>query len=268
MSGALRTIVVTGSASGIGAATRARLEAEGARVIGVDLRDAEVVADLATAAGRAESLERIGKLAGERLEGAVTCAGLAGLPGRPGSLLVALNYFGSVELLAGMRPWLAHGEAPAAVAISSNSTTTSPLVPIELVERLLADDAEGAAALGDRLGSLACYAPTKLAVARWVRRHAPTPDWIGAGITLNAVAPGKTETAMIAEGRADPVIGPHIDRFPVPAGRSGRPEEIAALIAFLLGPEARFFCGSVIFCDGGTDAQARPDAWPAPLARS
>ena len=46
------TIAITGSAGGIGAATRARLEADGHRVIGVDVRDAEVIADLATAAGR------------------------------------------------------------------------------------------------------------------------------------------------------------------------------------------------------------------------
>jgi NAD(P)-dependent dehydrogenase (short-subunit alcohol dehydrogenase family) len=105
---------------------------------------------------------------------------------------------------------------------------------------------------------------TKTAVAHWVRRHAPTPEWIGQGINLNAVAPGKTETAMVAEGRADPIIGPHLDAFPLPIGRDGRPEEIAALLAFLLGPEARFIVGSVIFCDGGTDAQARPDDWPRP----
>ncbi len=264
----MRTTVVTGSASGIGAATRARLEARGERVIGVDLRNAEVRADLASEEGRREASTRIGALAGESLDGLVTCAGLAGLPNRPGRVLTELNYFGTIELLEALRPLLAQGERPAAVAISSNSTTTSPLVPRDLVELLLAGDRAGAAALADRLGSLACYAPTKLAVAHWVRRHAPTPAWIGAGITLNAVAPGKTETAMIAEGRADPVIGRHIDRFPVPAGRSGQPDEIAALIAFLLGPDARFFCGSVVFCDGGTDAAARADDWPAPLRKS
>ena len=263
-----RTVVVTGSGSGIGAATRARLEARGERVIGVDLRDAEIQADLASSAGRRQALERIGALAGESLDGLVTCAGLAGLPNRPGHVLTSLNYFGTIELLEALRPRLARGARPAAVAISSNSTTTSPLVPHELAERLLAGDGEGAAALADRVGSIAAYAATKLAVAHWIRRHAPTPGWIGAGITLNAVAPGKTETAMIAEGRADPVIGPHIDRFPVPAGRSGQPDEIAALIDFLLGPDARFFCGSVIFCDGGTDAQARADDWPAPLPRA
>ena len=49
-----------------------------------------------------------------------------------------------------------------------------------------------------------------------------------------------------------------------PLGRNGRPEEIAALIAYLLGPDARFFCGSVLFCDGGMDAQFRSDDWPKP----
>ena len=47
-------------------------------------------------------------------------------------------------------------------------------------------------------------------------------------------------------------------------GRRGRPEEIAALIEFLLGPDARFFCGSVVFCDGGTDAMTRADDIPPP----
>ena len=48
-----RTVVVTGSASGMGAATKARLEADGQRVIGVDIRDADVFADLGSADGRA-----------------------------------------------------------------------------------------------------------------------------------------------------------------------------------------------------------------------
>ena len=65
-------------------------------------------------------------------------------------------------------------------------------------------------------------------------------------------------------GRDHPTVGPLIDAFVSPLGRNGRPAEIAALLQYLLGPDARFFCGSVIFCDGGMDAQLRADEWPRP----
>ena len=72
-------------------------------------------------------------------------------------------------------------------------------------------------------------------------------------------------TPMIDEGRTDPNIQAGLEMFEatIAVGRPGRPEEIAGLIAYLLGPEARFFCGSIIFCDGGTDALFRADDWPA-----
>ena len=56
------------------------------------------------------------------------------------------------------------------------------------------------------------------------------------------------------------------DVFPVPIGRPGRPEEIASLLAYLLSPDAGFFCGSVVFADGGTDAAVRADDFPTPRA--
>lgn len=263
----MRTYAVSGSASGIGAATRKRLLARGDRVIGIDLRDAEIPADLATAAGRRQAIERLESLSGGVLDGLVPCAGLMGLPGRPGRLLAELNYYGAIELLEAARPWLARGTNAAAVAISSNSITTMPGLPIELTRLLLDGDPDEAIALADELGSPAAYAATKLAIAHWVRRRAPTAEWAGAGITLNAVAPGKTETAMLAEGRADATYGPLIDAFPVPVGRSGQPDEIAALITFLLGDDARFLCGSIVFCDGGTDAQLRGTDFPTPFPR-
>ena len=52
----MRNIVITGSASGIGLATRKLLESQGDRVIGVDLRDADIVADLSTPEGRAHAV--------------------------------------------------------------------------------------------------------------------------------------------------------------------------------------------------------------------
>jgi hypothetical protein len=59
-------------------------------------------------------------------------------------------------------------------------------------------------------------------------------------------------------------VGPLLDMLPMPVGRTGRPEEIAALIELLLGPDGGFFCGSVVFCDGGSDALLRTNDWPAP----
>src|SRR4029079_13047895 len=103
----MRTIAITGSASGMGAALGERLTAAGDRVIGVDLRNADVEADLGTRAGRAQAIERVGELSGGALDGLVTLAGLAGLPERPASLLISVNYFGTVELLKGLGPPLA-----------------------------------------------------------------------------------------------------------------------------------------------------------------
>jgi len=257
------TICVTGSASGMGAATAARLRGDGHRVLGVDQRDADVVADLSTREGREAAIAGVGDAAGGALDGLVTFAGLGPLPGRSGALLTSVNYFGSVELLAGLRPLLANGTDAAAVAVSSNSTTCQPGIPQDLVDACVAGDETRARELGDAHGSILAYPASKIGIARFVRRHAPTDDWIGSGIRLNAIAPGLIDTPLTAEGKADPELGPLLDGFPIPVGRPGRPEEIAILVDYLLSPLAGFFCGSVVFCDGGTDALLRSDDWPA-----
>jgi NAD(P)-dependent dehydrogenase (short-subunit alcohol dehydrogenase family) len=93
-----------------------------------------------------------------------------------------------------------------------------------------------------------------------VRRHAGTAEWIGAGVRLNAIAPGPIVTPMI-EANLDFIMNLGAV-FPVPIGRPGRPEQVAGLLAYLLSPEAAFFCGSLIFMDGGTDAVLRAEDWP------
>jgi NAD(P)-dependent dehydrogenase (short-subunit alcohol dehydrogenase family) len=257
------TVCITGSASGMGLATTTRLRAAGHTVIGVDRHDADVVADLGTPAGRAAAVAAVDAACGGVLDGFAPFAGLGGLPGRPGSLVASVNYFGTAALLPALRPMLARGTAPSCVVIGSNSTTCQPNLPEDLVEACLADDEPRARDLADAHGSVQTYPATKLALTRWVRRHAPGPDWAGAGIRCNVVAPGLVETALTAEQRADPTMGPLIGGFPVPLGRGGRPEELAALVDFLLGPESSFFVGSVICCDGGTEAPLRPDDGPA-----
>jgi NAD(P)-dependent dehydrogenase (short-subunit alcohol dehydrogenase family) len=249
----------------MGAATKARLEAAGQRVIGVDLRDADVVADLSTAEGRQAAIDAVAERAGSAIDGLVTWAGVAGLSHLPGGLLASVNYFGSVSLIEGLRPLLAQGDLPAVVAISSNSTTCQPGVPMDLVELCLSGGETAARSAADAAGALATYPATKTAIARWVRRTATGPDWAGAGITMNAVAPGAIETPMLQATREDAVVGKFIDAFPIPVGRKGTADELAAVVAFLLGPDARFLCGSVVFVDGGTDALLRPDDVPAPM---
>ena len=72
-----RTYVVSGAASGIGAATAALLRDQGHLVIGVDLRDAEVVADLATPEGRAAAVREV-LARTDVVHGVVPCAGSPG----------------------------------------------------------------------------------------------------------------------------------------------------------------------------------------------
>jgi NAD(P)-dependent dehydrogenase (short-subunit alcohol dehydrogenase family) len=254
------TYAVTGAASGIGASTKSRLEAAGHRVIGVDVAAADVVADLGDPAGRREAIEQVAARCGDGLDGLVVCAGLAGLPERAASLLVSVNYFGSVELIAGLREALV-AAGGSVVAMSSNSTTCQPGFSLELVDACLDGDETAARALADEGDSLSAYPATKTAIARWIRRHAPTPSWIGAGVRLNALAPGMVDTAMIAEGRAHPVVGPLLEMFPLPAGRAGEAAEIAAAIDFLL--HSPYCVGTILLIDGGTESLLRPDAWPA-----
>jgi NAD(P)-dependent dehydrogenase (short-subunit alcohol dehydrogenase family) len=255
------TFVISGSASGMGAATRDVLLADGHRVIGVDVRHADVVADLSTVEGRQSAISAVEDEASDGLDGVALFAGIGGATGRPADLLVSLNYFGSVDLFTALRPLLA-ARGGSAIAISSNSATCQPNWSAELVEACLSGDesrARDVAAQGD---SPTAYPATKAALAGWVRRNAPTADWAGQGVRLNAVAPGLIETPFVEETRADPVLGQLIDGFPLPLGRGGRAEEIARLVAFLLTGGDTFFCGSVIVCDGGTEALLRPDVWP------
>jgi NAD(P)-dependent dehydrogenase (short-subunit alcohol dehydrogenase family) len=258
----MSTYVVTGAESGIGAATRALLQAQGHRVIGVDRAPSDVTADLSTPAGRAEAVRRVGELAPEGIAGFVPCAGVAGLTGVDPALVVSVNYFGAIDVLVGLRPLLAraaeNGEPAGVVLLSSNSVTCQPGWASDVAGACLEHDEDGARALAADQQAVHVYPATKAALAYWTRREGVRPEWIGAGIRVNAVAPGLIATAMTDGLRKDPELGVFADAYPSAVGRPGRPEEVAATIGFLMSSQASLVVGTTVFVDGGTDAILHP----------
>jgi NAD(P)-dependent dehydrogenase (short-subunit alcohol dehydrogenase family) len=252
----MRTVVVTGSASGLGAAIRTRLEDTGCRVIGVDLAGAEVDADLSTPPARAAAMNRVLEISGRTIDGLVVCAGL-GPHIRPVSRLVSVNYFGAVEFLDGLRPVLAAGRSSAAVAIASNSIGLTPITDSTLIDVMLDEGEAAALAIAERFDGSAVYAMTKIALARAIRRR--SLDWGRAGVRLNAVAPGPVLTPLLQGTLDDPELGPAIESLPIPLERRAEPDEIASVVDFLLGSDASMVHGAVLFVDGGTDALVRPE---------
>lgn len=251
-----KTYAVSGAASGIGAATAARLRSEGHRVIGIDRavgEGVEVGADLGTAEGRAQAVDQVRNLTDE-LHGLVPAAGIAGLTGTDPALLVSVNYFGAIDLAVGLRPLLVSGAS--VVLLASNSMTCQPGWPAALADLLLSGDEAAARAMAGETEAVNAYPASKAALARWARTEGLS--WAADGIRVNAVAPGLIATPMTDGVRADPVFGPFIDAFPSALRRPGRAEEVAGVICFLLGDDASLVVGTTIFIDGGTDALLNP----------
>lgn len=251
------TTVITGSASGMGAAIRARLEKEGNRVIGVDLKDAEIIADLSTNEGCAAAVAGVKQYCGNHLDHFVAAAGLASDVKDPW-LIACVNYFGAVNMLDGLFELLKRGSNPSAVVISSNSAQMAPMDDFPYVLALLNNnEAEAQQIINELNNPGIAYAGSKNAVARAVRRRAES--WGNAGVRLNAIAPGLIKTPMLQRVLDDPDIGNSAMALPQPLGRYGEPEEIAAVVAFLLSLESSYVHGAVFYVDGGQDAQIRPD---------
>lgn len=259
----MATYAISGSASGIGAATRLGLEAAGHSVIGIDLHRAEVTADLSSEQGRSQAVAETLRLCDGRLDGLVTGAGVG--PPVASTTITEVNYFGSLRLLEGLRPALAAAGQSQVVQIGSNSTTVTPNVPDRLVEALLDGDTAACeqllAGYPKPLDTSVAYAATKTAITRWCRRASVSDDWAGAGIRLNVIAPGAVQTPLLEATENDATFGPLMQGLPIPAGRA-MPEQIAEWILFMLSPAARCAVGSVLFADGGSDAVIRPDDWP------
>ncbi len=263
------TYGVTGSASGMGLQVAQKLREAGHTVIGVDIKAGDVVADLSTPEGRRTAAAGVLAASDSKLDGAVLAAGLGPGPGSERPRMIAqVNYFGVVDLLRAWRPALAAAGRAKVVVFSSDSTTTMPLVPARAVRAFLVGDADKAVRsvrIFGKNASAFAYAASKIAVSRWVRREAVTSEWAGAGIRLNALAPGAIMTPLLEEGLASPNEAKRIRSFPVPVGGFGDAGQLADWVIFMLSDAADFLCGSVLFVDGGSDAYFRADDWPTPV---
>ncbi len=248
---------LTGGATGIGAAVKKQLRDSGHNVIVVDVnKDADIVADLSTAAGRKSAVDGITAAAPGGLDGFVPCAGL-GPNVQPYSLITRVNYFGVLATIRGVKDLLVKRRG-SVVVISSNSASMSGLNE-QYVDLLLNEQEEQACKLIDTLDGPTAYAGSKNALARWMRHNAA--DYARQGIRMNAVAPGITKTPLTDKLLNDPAFGKLMEEFgaSIPTGSVAQPDQIASAVEFFLSSAASFCCGSVLFVDGGHDAVSRPD---------
>lgn len=241
-----RNIVITGSASGMGLATAELMRARGDRVIGIDLKDADVIADLSTAAGCAVMADAVAALVGsDPVDVVIANAGVLG----PAALCYAVNYHGAIKTLEGLRTLLARSPAPRAVVTASFAAAT-------VVQSGIAEALEQGQDPGEESGEGAGYAASKLAIARWVRRTATSADWGGSGILLNAICPGLVETPMQNHAMENPAVVALMSRIPLK--RSAKPSELAEAFAFLASEANSYINGQLLYVDGGLEALFRP----------
>lgn len=251
-----RTHVITGAASGIGAATRELLERDGDRVIGVDLRNTDVCVDLSSPQGRLDMVAGVTAASGGTIDSIIACAGV----GTESHLSVTVNYFGALATLEGLRPLLAQSTAPRAVAIAS--VVVAYPTDDELVTALEAGDQDRALARATQLidaGEELVYSSAKKALATWIRRNALLPEWAGAGIPLNAVGPGVVltplnDTFLDTEEK----YRQHTIDFPTPLNGFLQADVIAQANKFLVSEANTHITGQILYVDGGCEASVRP----------
>jgi len=234
-------ILVTGAASGIGAALVARLRAAGRRSVGLDLRasdaDLSLSCDLADADARAAAVAAIDA----PLDG---IAHVAGLPGThaPGWVL-AVNLFAIVDLTRRLEARFAPGAAIVAVSsiAAQRCDWPEPALAALIAGEGVPDDLSGAAA----------YELSKRALSLWVTMEAAR--LAPRGVRVNAVSPGPVETPILADFERS--MGPaRLAAAARLAGRHATADEIAAPVAWLLSGEAAWVNGVDLRVDGGFHA--------------
>ncbi|MDH6246423.1 SDR family NAD(P)-dependent oxidoreductase [Mycobacterium sp. OTB74] len=244
-----RTAIVTGASSGIGLGIARRLTADGARVF--------------VATRSKEDLEKVGHqidIAGGFV-GELQQAGVA-----DDLLVAAIEVLGHVDVLVNnagggmIRPTLEHTEESLRATIDNNLWTTIYCVRAVLPHMVCREHGRiiniGADSVRTGLMDHAMYNAAKGGVHAMVSGLAR--EFAGAGITANTVAPCYVRTPELAEllesGQAPARLVEVIAEGTalVPVGRPADPAEIAAVVAFLSGPDSQFVTGQTIYVNGGS----------------
>jgi NAD(P)-dependent dehydrogenase (short-subunit alcohol dehydrogenase family) len=239
-------VIVTGAASGIGAAVAARLREAGREVIGLDRRPAggcrTVLCDLA----RPETIDAaVGELPGE----VGGLANVAGVPGTfPAELVMRVNVLGLRHLTEALLARLAPGSA--VVNVASVAARRDPR-PREEVAGILATPSFESGlvwCLDHPLDPPAAYRFSKQVLLEWTLQAATA--WRGRGIRVVSVSPGVVDTPILPDFRAS-MGDAAIEAATAEAGRLAQPEDVAPVITFLLSAEARWVNGTDVRVDGG-----------------
>ena len=250
----MRNIVITGSASGIGKSCVEKFKTLGERVIGIDIRDADIIADLSTPAGRREAIDKVLEFTDNSIDGLILSAGLSGVE-HPADLTVSVNYFGSTDLMEGLKDAMAGRPNPCIVCLVSTSCrfvqSDDPMV-----EALLEGDEGKCRAMIKERERGAAYPCTKHALALLIRRRAS--EWAEKGIRVTACVPGMTMTPMVEALMQEEEVREFLDSMNSPLGRKGTSDEMAGVIAFLCSNDASFISGTMIWVDGAQDARDNP----------
>lgn len=243
-----KTIVVTGAASGIGAATARVLKAGGATVVAVDRNEpASGAADRFVRADLSDptSIRQAAEAVGAGIDGLCNIAGLPPTRGRVP--VISVNFLGLREFTEAMLPNFNNGAA--IVNLASLAGIGWPEAAPGVRALIALRDFAATAALCDKHGidDARSYFFSKEALIVWTMQNRWT--WRDRGIRMNTVSPGPVETPILKDFLE--TLGARAEEDMRVMDRPGRPDDIAPLVAFLCSDDSGWIRGANIPCDGG-----------------